>query len=199
MIEIYAYLAVFAVRVLALSILYPAWFSSFLQTDAMLDDRTAERYPDIDFRTMRDQFVARFRVLNICVAVVGIALLSWLVSYMQNPGSYDDRVENLVHIHFYVLRRPAGAGGASAHAPSGLVHRSAIRGVWGSLSRSDRTADRSGWVFDNDGTPKVFAADAANVGDQRFGVLVSKPYSSRLEGEVSLWLFANVLFSSCWR
>jgi hypothetical protein len=106
MTEIYAYLTVFAVRVLALALLYPTWFISYLQTDAMLDDRTAERYPDLDFRSMRDQFVARFRVLNICIALVGIALLSWLISYMQNPDSYDSRVKILVEIHFFALMVP---------------------------------------------------------------------------------------------
>lgn len=87
MIEVYGFLALFAMQVLTLSVLYPARFSKFvrIQATSIPIERLAKLYPGVDFVLARERFLTRFRAVNAGIAVVGLLLLGWLFTHMQAP------------------------------------------------------------------------------------------------------------------
>lgn len=102
MLEAYAFLAVFTVQILAISVLHPAWFIRYLRVRAQgfPADRFAELYPGIDPSGSLQRFLALYRALNLGVALLGAALLAWLFSYLQRPDWDDGPVEALVAAYF---------------------------------------------------------------------------------------------------
>lgn len=104
MIEAYAFLAVFTVQILAMSVLYPAWFIRYWRTLAknISAERLAEMYPGVDISGAQEHFFTRYRALNRGIAVLGAVLLGWLFSYMRRPDWDDGPVEALVSAYFMV-------------------------------------------------------------------------------------------------
>ena len=104
MIEAYAFLAMFAVQILAMSALYPSWFIRYVRLQAMSfpPGYLAQRYPGVDLVVARERFLTRYRTLNISIAVLGLLLLSWLFSYMRGADWDDGRVEIVVAVYFMV-------------------------------------------------------------------------------------------------
>lgn len=104
MIETYAFLAMFMVQILAMSVLYPAWFIRYWRTQAanVPAERLAQSYPDVDIGLAQERFFARYRALNRVIAVLGAVLLGWLFSYMRHPDWDDGPVEALVTVYFLV-------------------------------------------------------------------------------------------------
>jgi hypothetical protein len=94
MIESYAFLAVFTVQVLALSVLYPAWFIRYVRVQATCfpAERLAQLYPGVDLDLARERFLSRYRTVNTGIAVLGLLLLGWLFNYMRRPGWNEDPV-----------------------------------------------------------------------------------------------------------
>lgn len=105
MIETYAFLAVFTVQVLAMSVLYPARFSRYVRQQAacLPMERLARLFPEVDLDLARERFLARFRTVNAGVAVLGLLLLAWLFSYMRRPGWDEGPVIPLISA-YYVLQ-----------------------------------------------------------------------------------------------
>ncbi len=61
MIEAYAFLAVFTVQVLVMSVLHPAWFIKYFRAKAtrLPAERLAQLYPGVDFNLARERFLTR--------------------------------------------------------------------------------------------------------------------------------------------
>jgi hypothetical protein len=104
MIEAYAFFVMFTVQILAMSVLYPAWFIRYLrrQATSIPAERLAQLYPGVDFSLAQERFLTQYRALNTGIAVLGLLLLGWLFSYMRRPDWDDGPVETLVAVYFMV-------------------------------------------------------------------------------------------------
>jgi hypothetical protein len=108
MIEAYAFLAVFTVQILAMSVLCPSWFIRFVRakTSDLLVERCAQLYPGVDLRLNLERWLARYRVVNAIIALLGGLLLGWLFSYMQRADWDDGPVETLAGLYFMLQALP---------------------------------------------------------------------------------------------
>jgi hypothetical protein len=88
MIEAYAFLAAFAVQILAASILYPAGLIKYVRGWArdFGSERFAQLYPGVDYSRWVGRFVTGYRAANFLIAVLGLLLLGWLFARIQQPG-----------------------------------------------------------------------------------------------------------------
>ena len=104
MIEAYAFLAMFALQILAMSVLYPALFirSCRRQATSIPAERLAQIYPGVDISLARERFLTRYRTLTACIAVLGSLLLGWFFSYMRRPDWNDGPMEVLITLYFLV-------------------------------------------------------------------------------------------------
>jgi len=103
-IEVYAFLAIFTIQILAASVLYPTWLIKYLrrQAKSIPAGRLAQLYPDVDLSLARERFLTRYRALNTGIAVIGSLLLGWLFGYTRRT-QWDYRpVEALVALYFMV-------------------------------------------------------------------------------------------------
>ena len=102
MLEAYAFLAVFTLQVLAISVLHPAWFIRYVRVRALSfpAERFAQLYPGVDRSATLERFLSLYRVLNMGIAVLGLLLLGWLFRYMRRPGWDDGPVEARVAVYF---------------------------------------------------------------------------------------------------
>jgi hypothetical protein len=103
-IEACAFLAMFAVQILAMSALYPTWFIRYWRRQAtiMPPEYVAQLYPGIDVGAARERFLTRYRLLNASIAVLGLLLLGWLFTYLRRPDWDDGPVEIVVTVYFLV-------------------------------------------------------------------------------------------------
>jgi hypothetical protein len=108
MIEVYGFLAVFTLQVLAMSVLYPARFSRFVQQQAtcLPVERLARLFPDVDLDHARERFLARFRTVNTGIAVLGLLLLAWLLSHMRRTGWDEGPVIPLISAYYALQMLP---------------------------------------------------------------------------------------------
>jgi hypothetical protein len=100
--EAYAFLAMFTVQILAISVLHPAWFIRYARVRALRvsAERFAQLYPGADRSVSLERFLTSYRVLNLGIAVLGSLLLAWLFNYMQRPDWDDGPVEALLAVYF---------------------------------------------------------------------------------------------------
>jgi hypothetical protein len=108
MIEAYAFLAMFTVQILAMSVLQPARFIRYcrMQATSIPAERLAQLFPGVDVRLAQERFLTRYRALAIGVAVLGLLLLSWLFSYTRRPDWDESSVVMLVAVYFGVQILP---------------------------------------------------------------------------------------------
>jgi hypothetical protein len=104
MIEVYAFLAMFTTQILAMSVLYPAWFIRHLrlQATSIPAERLAQLYPGVDLSLAQERILTQYRALNTGIAVLGLLLLGGLFSYMRRPDWHDGPVEVLATVYFMV-------------------------------------------------------------------------------------------------
>ena len=104
MIEAYAFLAVFPLQILVGSVLYPAWFITYVrrQSTSIPAERLAQLYPGVDLNLAQERFLTRYRALHTGIAVLGLLLLGWLFDYMRSPDWDDGPVEVLIAVYFMV-------------------------------------------------------------------------------------------------
>lgn len=102
MLEAHAFLAVFAVQILVISVLHPAWFIRYVRARALSfpAERFAQLYPGVDRSLKLERFLTLYRALNMGIAVLGALLLGWLFSYMRHPDWDDGSVEARVAVYF---------------------------------------------------------------------------------------------------
>jgi hypothetical protein len=88
MIEVYLFLAVFPVQILGMSVLYPVLLTRQIRTGLknIPAERLAELYPGVDVSQAHERFIARYRAVNTVVAVLGLLLQGWFISYMRRPN-----------------------------------------------------------------------------------------------------------------
>lgn len=128
MIEAYSFLAAFTLQILTMSVLCPAWLIRYLraQTSRIPAERLAELHPGVDFGKTVERFLARYRMANTAVAVLGLLLMSWLFSYLQRPDWDDGPVEAAATFYFMAQAMPMGL-----LALMGFRHRETLRNLLG--------------------------------------------------------------------
>jgi hypothetical protein len=107
-IEAYAFLAMFTVQLLTMSVLIPASFVRRVRVMAAQfpAERFAQLYPGVDHNRVCERYLRAYRVANACVAVLGLVLFAWLFGYLQRPDWDDGPVEALVGAYFLVQALP---------------------------------------------------------------------------------------------
>lgn len=102
MIEANAFLAMFMVQILAMSVVLPAWFIRYarLASARVPTERFAQLYPDVDFAVAQGRFLTRYRAVNTAIAVLGLFVMGWLFSYTRRLDWDDGPVEALVGAYF---------------------------------------------------------------------------------------------------
>jgi hypothetical protein len=92
MIETYAFFAMFAVLILTVSVMHMVVLTRFVRTKsaAVPDEYYAQLSPTADRHQSTAQFVSRYRLAQSAIALLGVLLLGWLISYMQRPD-WDKR------------------------------------------------------------------------------------------------------------
>lgn len=80
MIETYAFLAMFTLQILAMSVLQPRAIMTFWRTkvDVIPDAYFASRYPGVDRHEVTRRISQRYLRANLAVALLGVALLVWM-------------------------------------------------------------------------------------------------------------------------
>jgi hypothetical protein len=108
MIEAYAFLAVFTVQILAMSVLYPTRFIRNIRVRATRfpAERFAQLFPGVDRTQSVERFATLYRAGNTGIAVLGLLLLGWLFNYMRRPDWDDGPVEALVGVYFMMQAAP---------------------------------------------------------------------------------------------
>jgi len=102
MIEVYLFLAMFPVQILGMSVLYPVLFSRFIRAGLknIPAERLRELYPGVDVGRAHERFLARYRTANTVVAVLGLLLLGWFISYMQRSNWDAGAVGGMLTAYF---------------------------------------------------------------------------------------------------
>ena len=108
MIEVYAFLAMFAVQILAMSVLFPARLIKYArhQTIGVSAERLVQLYPDVNHALATKGFFTRMRVGSAAVTVIGLFALGWLYSYMRQPGWSLGAVIALNTVYFILQFMP---------------------------------------------------------------------------------------------
>ena len=91
MLEHYAFLAMFTLQVLVMSLLHPAWVVRYcrLQAKSVAAERLAQLNPGVDFDLARERFVTLYRAVNTAIAMLGLVLLIALSGNVP-PNKWDD-------------------------------------------------------------------------------------------------------------
>jgi hypothetical protein len=128
MIEAYAFYAVFSVQILAMSVVYPAWFIRHVRAQVMSfpAERFAEMFPGVDRTQLVESFATRYRAVNTCIAVIGLFLLGALFSYMRSPDWDDGPVETVLALYFVAQALPLGFVASIAVRYSKVFRRSLL-------------------------------------------------------------------------
>jgi hypothetical protein len=108
MIEVYGFLLVFTVQLLAMSVMYPAMLNRYVRAQAtrIPRERLARLFPGVDFPLATERFLTRHRAANSALAVLGLLLLAWFFVYMRRPGWHEDPVVILSAGYFTLQYAP---------------------------------------------------------------------------------------------
>jgi hypothetical protein len=108
MIQVYLFLAAFAVQILTISVLFPARFTRVIRAElaSVPAERLAEVYPGVDVGQAYERFLARYRAANRIVTVFGLLLLIWFLRYTQRPDWDESRVSGMVTVYFLLQNLP---------------------------------------------------------------------------------------------
>jgi hypothetical protein len=100
-IEVYAFLAMFAVQILAMSFLLPARLIRYSREQAtgVTAEQLSQVYPGVDHELASKLFFTRIRVGSAGVAVIGMLALDWLCSYMRQPEWHVGPVAGVLTVY----------------------------------------------------------------------------------------------------
>jgi hypothetical protein len=98
MIEAYAFLAVFVVQILILSVLHPAWLARYVRAKAQV------QLPGWEPKS-REGFLNLYRMVNVAIGVPGLVLLAWVFNHMR-PDWDTDPVTKLLGLYGTVQIAP---------------------------------------------------------------------------------------------
>lgn len=124
MLEVYGFLAMFAVQTIVLTIAYPKGLIGRVR--AQLGRYPAERFPQLypGGAAQIDRQLRIYRMLNAAVAVGGLALLGWFYTYMQRPDWDDGPVEAWLGVFFALQMIPIVLFAWASARTQALVRRS---------------------------------------------------------------------------
>jgi hypothetical protein len=107
MIEAYAFLAAFAVQILAGSVLYPAGLIRYVRGWARNfgSESFAQLYPGVDYSRWVERFVTGYRAANIVIAVLGMLLLGWLLTLIRH-ADWANEFSNASVVYFLLQMSP---------------------------------------------------------------------------------------------
>jgi len=108
MIEVYLFLAMFPAQILGMSVLYPILLTRAIRTglNNIPPERLPELYPGVDVAEAHERFLARYRVANTVLVVVGVVLLGWFISYTRRPGWDEGSVGWMVFAYCMLQNAP---------------------------------------------------------------------------------------------
>lgn len=108
MIEVYLFLAVFPVQILAMSVLYPVRLTRLIRAGLakLPAERLADLYPGVDVGQAHERFLTRYRAANTIVAVLGLLLLASFVRYRRDPAWDEGIVGGLITAYFFLQFLP---------------------------------------------------------------------------------------------
>jgi hypothetical protein len=102
-IEAYAFLAAFAVQILVMSVVIPAWTTENHRAKAASSaQRFAQLYPDVDVAQALERYLTQHGVLTSGIAVLGLLLLGWLFSDAWRADWNGDKAGLLALGYFLV-------------------------------------------------------------------------------------------------
>jgi|ADGO01.1.fsa_nt_gi hypothetical protein len=108
MIEVYAFVAMFALQILTMSVLHPAMLIRYSQRKA--PEFPAERFPLLYAGIFRhlsaERFPSLYRAVNAVIAVLGFALLGWLFGDMRDADWSASRAIVLTVAYFVTQFMP---------------------------------------------------------------------------------------------
>jgi len=104
MIEAYAFLAMFAVQVLAMSVLHMVGLIKYVRTKfaELPDEYFVKVRPGVDRNLRIERSVTRYRTAQAVIAVFGLLLLGWLFSYMRRPD-WDVSTVSWLSVSYFLL------------------------------------------------------------------------------------------------
>jgi len=107
MIEAYAFLAAFAVQILAGSVLYPAGLIRYVRGWARNfgSERFAQLYPGVDYSRWVERFVTGYRAANIVIVLLGLLMLGWLFTLTRHPD-WTSEVGKPALLYFFLQMSP---------------------------------------------------------------------------------------------
>jgi len=111
-IETYVFLAMFALQILAGSVIGPALYIRRVRAEvaSFPAERFAELFPGVDKTQSAERFATKYRALNTGVAVLGLLVLGWLFSYMLRPDWNEEKMPLLMAVYcayFFAQIAPA--------------------------------------------------------------------------------------------
>ncbi|MET0282500.1 MAG: hypothetical protein ABW278_15440 [Steroidobacteraceae bacterium] len=108
MIAGYAFIAIFLVQISVISVLYPLRFSWLVKTalERIPAQRLADFYPGVDVGRAHARFLARYRVANAFVAVLGVLLMGWIFIDMRRTDWVAGRVGAVLTAYFFLQNVP---------------------------------------------------------------------------------------------
>jgi hypothetical protein len=171
MIEAYAFLAVFAVQILAVAILYSTRFNHYVRDWArdFGSERFTQLYPAAEYQRVAERFAKVFRTAHIIIAVIGAAVLGWQFSLLLE-SSWDARLAIRLPWMFFMLQMTSLMG----LAVYAMVRHKALRPpmlIAGAAPESKRKAvlKRRG-LFDFVSPFTVYLAVASYLGFVAYGI-----------------------------
>lgn len=111
MIETYAFYTAFAVQILAMSVLFPAWLIRYCRVwPTVYPDSFAKMYPGMDhgvalerYALSTRRFTALFLGANAVIAIFGAWVLAWLFRRMQLPD-WDHKYVVIQTLKYFMLQ-----------------------------------------------------------------------------------------------
>jgi hypothetical protein len=105
MIEVNAFLAVFPLQILAMSVLHPLWISRYVRakTLELPAERLRQLYPGVDHQAAVEHRLKAYRVLNTVIALLGVWLWVWSFNEMRS-ANWDDGAGEALRLAYFLLQ-----------------------------------------------------------------------------------------------
>jgi hypothetical protein len=105
MIEVSAFLAVFPLQILAMSVLHPLWIGRYVRAKAaeFPAERFRQVYPGVDPHATAERYLKRYRLLNTVIALLGVWLWVWSFKDMRS-ADWDDGAGESLRLAYFMLQ-----------------------------------------------------------------------------------------------
>jgi hypothetical protein len=105
MIEVNAFLAVFPLQILAMSVLHPLWISRYVRGKAaeFPAERFRQLYPGVNAHATAERYLKRYRILNTVIALLGVWLWVWSFNDMRS-ANWDDGAGEALRLAYFMLQ-----------------------------------------------------------------------------------------------